>query len=130
VFQKVVLKTLRPEAKIAIGNDVGISGSTISAAGKITIGNNLLIGSGVMIIDSDMHPVSAKECHINDRTVARPVTIEDDVFIGARVIILKGAHIGRGATVGAGSVVSCNVAPFTVVGGNPVQVIGRKRCDR
>ena len=127
VFQHVVLKTLRPEAKIAIGENVGVSGAAISAAEKITIGNNVLIGSGALIIDSDLHPVSAAESNCEGSAVARPVIIEDDVFIGARAILLKGVHIGRGATVGAGSVVPHDVPPSVVVGGNPARVIGRKR---
>ena len=52
-----------------------------------------------------------------------PVDIEDDVWIGFNAIILKGVTIGRGAVVAAGSVVTKNVAPFTVVGGNPARLI-------
>ena len=53
--------------------------------------------------------------------VAAEVVIEDDVWIGTKSTILKGVHIGQGAVIAAGSVVTHNVAPFTVVGGNPAR---------
>lgn len=53
----------------------------------------------------------------------RPVLIEDDVWIGARVIILPGVKVGKGSVIGAGSVVTKDVMPYTVVGGNPARVL-------
>jgi len=54
---------------------------------------------------------------------SRPIKIEDDVWIGMNVLVLKGVTIGRGAIVAAGSVVTKNVEPWTVVGGNPAKLI-------
>ena len=56
-----------------------------------------------------------------------PIIIEDDVWIGARVIILPGRRIGRGSIVGAGSVITKDVEPFSIVGGNPAQVVGWRK---
>jgi galactoside O-acetyltransferase len=55
--------------------------------------------------------------------IIKPVTISDRVWIGFNVIILKGVTIGEGAIVGAGSVVTKDVSPYTIVAGNPAQVI-------
>ena len=56
----------------------------------------------------------------------KPVTIGDDVWIGGRVIILPGVNIGEGAIIGAGSVVTKNVEPYTVVAGNPAKVLKKR----
>lgn len=124
VFQRVTLKTLRPEARIIIGDYVGISGATVSAASRITIGNHVLIGTGVIITDSDAHPIHPADRSCPGATKVQEVNIENDTFIGARSLILKGVTIGRGSVVGAGSVVTRNVVPFSVVVGNPAKVVG------
>lgn len=56
-------------------------------------------------------------------TEVRPVVIEDDVWIGARVTLLPGVHIGRGSVIGAGSVVTKDVPAYSIVGGNPARVL-------
>jgi maltose O-acetyltransferase len=56
-------------------------------------------------------------------TATRPVVIEDDVWIGTRVIILPGVHVGTGSVIGAGSVVTHDVEPYSIVGGNPAKLI-------
>lgn len=123
VLQRVTIKALGPEGTVCIGNNVGVSGATISARSSITIGDNVLIGSGVLISDNDAHPLLASERNDFSRTQSAPVILEDDVFVGARAIILKGVKLGRGAVVGAGSVVSRDVPPNTVVAGNPAKVV-------
>ena len=125
MIQPVIIKTLSKKASIFIGDDVGISGCTISAAGSIYIGNEVLIGSGSLIVDNDAHAI-----HPNGRRYsalpkpAEPVVIEDNVFIGARVIILKGVIIGTGSVIGAGSVVTKDIPPYSIASGNPAKVIG------
>lgn len=123
VFQPVLLNISHPGSSILIGNNVGISGSTIKAASHVSIGNNVLIGSGCLISDSDSHPLILEDRYDHSKLISKPIIIEDDVFIGARAIILKGVTIGKGAVVGAGSVVSKDVPPFTVVAGNPAKVV-------
>jgi acetyltransferase-like isoleucine patch superfamily enzyme len=110
-------------AELIIGNNVGISGSTISASDSIRIGNNVLIGSGCVISDSDSHPVLPSERNDHTKTKTKPVVIEDDVFIGARSIILKGVTIGKGSVIGAGSVVTKSIPEYTIAGGNPAKII-------
>lgn len=123
VFQKVILKTNSSEASIIIGHHVGISGSSIAASEYIEIGNYVMIGSGCLITDSDSHPIDAEGRRVGGQTKTKPIVIEDDVFIGARSIILKGVRIGRGSVVGAGSVVTHDVPQNVVAAGNPCKFI-------
>jgi acetyltransferase-like isoleucine patch superfamily enzyme len=127
VFQKVIIKTCLPGSIIRIGNNVGISGVTISSNLSIQIGNNVLIGSGVLITDNDAHSVNPKFRNDSSKILMWPIVIEDDVFIGARAIILKGVTIGFGALVGAGSVVTRDVEAFSIVAGNPAKKVGDVR---
>ena len=115
-----------PKGTLHIGDNVGISGTTISCKEAVTIGNNVMIGSGCLIADNDAHPIDVEKRNAPNYysyVVSSPVVIDDDVFIGARSIILKGVHIGKGAVVGAGSVVTKDVPPHTIVAGNPAKVV-------
>lgn len=125
LIQPCVFNISSSGSRIIIGNNVGISGSTINATTTITIGDNVLIGSGCLITDTDSHPLHWKDRleERNELTRRSPITIEEDVFIGARCIILKGVTIGKGAVVGAGSVVSKDIPPFAIVCGNPAKVV-------
>lgn len=121
VFQRTLLRTTNPRAELVIGRNVGISGCSISASESITIGDHVLIGSGALITDSDAHPLDPIQRRIKGVAgKSAPIIIGNDVFIGARVIILKGVTIGAGAIIGAGSVVSKNVPPGAIAVGNPV----------
>ena len=130
VFQKVMLKTCAQDAQIVIGNNVGMSGAVISSMTSIKIGNNVLIGSGVLITDNDAHPINPIHRNNESKILTAPIEIKDDVFIGARSIILKGVTIGNGAVVGAGSVVAKDVPDFAIVAGNPAKVIGDSRNEK
>lgn len=127
VNQRVVIRTVADGAMIVIGDNVGVSGCTISAAKSIIIGSRVLIGSGALIMDNDAHSLRADERAVGVKGAAAPVVIEDDVFIGARAIVLKGVRIGKGAVIGAGAVVTKNVPEFTIVAGNPARKIGETR---
>ncbi|MEM9219323.1 MAG: acyltransferase [Cyanobacteria bacterium P01_F01_bin.150] len=127
VFQPVFIHTFATDSQILIGDDVGMSGATITALTQVKIGNRVLIGSGVLITDNDGHPVAPKD-RINSRDIkTEPILIEDDVFIGARSIILKGVTIGQGSVIGAGSVVTKNIPPYSIAVGNPCRVVGDSR---
>jgi len=120
------LFTVFPKATISIGDHVGISGSTLRCSERITIGNRTIIGSGCLLLDTDEHPLSAHERQVPDYynyTKSRPIIIGDDVFIGARCIVTKGVTIGNGSVIGAGSVVTHDVPPNTIVAGNPARII-------
>lgn len=123
IIQPNILNVRTSGAEIIIGENVGISGSTISAMKSIRIGNNVLIGSGCIICDNDAHPIIPTDRNNTKKIKAIPIVIEDDVFIGARCIVLKGVNIGRGSVVGAGSVVSKNIPSHELWAGNPAKFI-------
>jgi acetyltransferase-like isoleucine patch superfamily enzyme len=124
--------------KIQIGANsyIGID-TRIWSAESINIGERVFISFGVNIHDNDAHSLSAKIRHeqFKDLFIRKKVNtnvdvkknkidIEDDVWIGFNVSILKGVKIGKGAIVASSSVVTKNVEPFTIVGGNPAKLIG------
>ena len=124
IIQRVVIRTVAPGAKITIGDDVGVSGCTISASKSIFIGNRVLIGSGTAIVDQDAHQIDPDDRRNGTGEIKKaPVIIEDDVFIGARSIILKGVTVGHGSVIGAGSVVVRSIPPDSIAAGNPAKVV-------
>ena len=94
---------------------------TILDIRKVTIGDYTMIGPGTLIT-SVGHTLSPKgrRSHLS---FAKPVTIENDVWIGGNVVILPGITIGRGSVIGAGSVVTKDIPPFSVAVGSPARVI-------
>ena len=107
-------------AKIVIGDGAGISNSTLSCHESISIGENSLIGAECLIMDSDFHTLPLTE---TGQVHCAPVVIGNNVFVGARSIILKGVTIGDGAVIGAGSVVAKDVPAHTLAAGNPARVV-------
>ncbi len=123
IIQPNILNVRSQNASLIIGNNVGMSGSTICASKNVKIGNNVLIGSGCIISDTDAHPIHPFDRNNHLKTKTSPITIENNVFIGARCIILKGVRIGQGSVIGAGSIVTKDVPPMCVVAGNPARII-------
>lgn len=126
------------QSRITIGSNCLINTRTvIECFESVTIGDDALISFDVLIGDGRNHSTNWAE-RIDDLRLMRsgtsvnlehlqtaPVVVEDGVWIGARAIILPGVRIGRGSTVGAGSVVTKSVPPFSVAAGNPARVISR-----
>lgn len=117
---------VHPMCKIVIGNNVGISQSSLIAMSDIVIGDNVKIGGGTCIFTSDFHSLDPS-IRRGDNDILNckcaPVKIGDNVFIGARVIILKGVHIGNNSIIGAGSVVTRDIPENQIWGGNPAKFI-------
>ena len=122
--------------KITIGEWCYVGeGTRIWSQSSIAIGNYVLIAHLVDIHDTNSHPIDWKERRLDTeailsggyrtptQTVSAPVMIEDDVWIGFKATVMKGVRIGRGAIVSAGAVVTKDVEPWTVVGGNPARTI-------
>ncbi|MGV8048736.1 MAG: acyltransferase [Anaerolineaceae bacterium] len=103
-------------------------GLSISVAKEITIGSYCHLASNVTISDNDGHPLDPLERAAHspvDTQDIKPVHIEDYAWIGRGAIILKGVSVGKSAVVGANSLVSLDVEPFSVVAGNPARLIKR-----
>lgn len=113
-------------------------GSMIWSSSKagVTIGDRVLVSSGVVIHDTNGHPIDAAARFEQTKAIfssghpskisdilAEPISLGNDVWIGAGAIILKGVTIGDGAIVGAGSVVTKDVPPYCVVAGTPARVV-------
>jgi maltose O-acetyltransferase len=94
---------------------------TILDGNEVRIGNHVMIGPAVQIYTA-AHDLRA-ERRIRGLEVARPITIEDNAWIGGAAILLPGVTVGRNAVVGAGAVVTRDVPADTVVAGNPARVI-------
>ncbi|WP_229213983.1 acyltransferase [Dyadobacter psychrotolerans] len=114
-------------ATLLIGNHVGISQAAIVCHQSITIGDNVKIGGGVCIYDTDFHsldPMVRQNPSIDMQLKAKAsIFIEDNVFIGAHSTILKGVHIGKNAVIGACSVVTKNIPDNQIWAGNPAKFI-------
>ncbi|MCC8138946.1 MAG: acyltransferase [Lachnospiraceae bacterium] len=119
-----ILRT-HQNGSIAIGDYTGISNSCIVSYDSVTIGSHVLIGGSCKIYDTDFHSLKAeiRRDSPQEDIKSKPVVIEDDVFVGAHTIILKGVTIGKGSIVGAGSVVTRSIPPGEVWGGNPAKFI-------
>lgn len=113
--------------KLIIGDNVTIGHRNVISVGKlISIGNNVLIAPEVRMRDNDGHPLDPKKRSANipiEPQNIKPITIEDDVWIGVFSLITKGVTIGKGAVIGAGSVVTRDIPPYCVAAGNPARVI-------
>ena len=116
-----------PNARLPIGDNVGMSQVTITCKQSIKIGNHVKIGAGTMIFDTNFHNVNwlMRRNHQQDLATAinECVIIGDDVFIGARSIICKGVNIGERTIIAAGSVVVKDIPSDCIAGGNPCRVI-------
>lgn len=119
------------DAKLVIGDNVGISSSCIWCANSITIGNNTNIGANSIILDTDCHSIDWLVRRMerdmsygeHNRAKTAPIYIGDDVMIGCNVIVLKGVTIGSRSVIAACSVVVNDVPEDSVVGGNPAVLI-------
>jgi acetyltransferase-like isoleucine patch superfamily enzyme len=127
-----------PLGSLVIGDDCYVGEQTrIWARASISIGNRVLIAHLTTILDNTTHPLDAEARHRQYRAILtsghppdaelspKPIRIEDDAWISSHVVVLRGVTIGRAAVVAAGSVVTRDVEPFTVVAGNPARVIRR-----
>lgn len=124
LYQRTII-VAKKKAEIDIGNNVGISGTTLYAWEKIKIGDKTIIGANTKIMDNDFHPIKPEDRLINDNSkiVPKPVSIGKNVFIGCNCLILKGTVIGDNCTVGAGSVVSGVFEENCIIAGNPAKII-------
>ncbi len=136
------LLTFAHGGEIRIGEYCYIGeGTRIWSARRIRLGNRVLIAHNVTVMDSLTHPIGARARHEHFRDIItsghprnldlgeQEVEIGDDVWIGCTAVILRGVSLGQGSIIGAGSVVTERVPPWTIVGGNPARVIRELNAD-
>lgn len=117
INHQCIVSTMLPQAKISIGKGCGFSGTTITAFESIKIGNNVRCGANTLISDSDWHEEDARSGG------AKPVVIEDNVWLGYGVVVWKGVTIGKNSVIGVNSVVTRDIPANVVAAGNPCRVI-------
>ena len=129
ILPNCVLEVCRPEGSIEIGSRVSIGEYThITAARRIVIGNGVLTGRFVLITDNS-HGSGKTRAELEIPPLARDVTskgevvIGNNVWIGDKVSILPGVHIGDGCVIGADSVVTKDIPAYCVAAGNPCGII-------
>jgi acetyltransferase-like isoleucine patch superfamily enzyme len=117
-FESGVRLEIYPGATLQIGKGTYLNRNVHIVVGEaVTIGRGVKVGWDVVIMDTDLHGHSGQEA------VAKPVHIEDDVWIGCRALILKGVRVGRGAVVAAGAIVTKDVPPFAIVASPRAEIV-------
>jgi acetyltransferase-like isoleucine patch superfamily enzyme len=127
VNHPVIIRTLTSNAKIVIGNDVGMSGGVLCSAESVVIGNRVLIGANVSIFDTDFHSVNTiNRRYVNDHRLikSKNVFVGDDVFLGTGAIVGKGAFVGDGSVIGASSFVTGKIGKNEIWAGIPIKKVG------
>ena len=115
-----------PDAVLSFKGKCYMSNTVIVATKRIIIGNNVMIGAGTTIVDSDFHSFDFNEWGTwrDQANMKREeVVIGDNVFIGTESLILKGVHVGDGCIIGARTVVTKDLPSYSVAVGNPCRVI-------
>lgn len=116
---------VREGATLIIGNNVGMNGVLTFCSNSIRIGDNVKIGGGTRIYDSDHHSLDylLRRTTSTDIGKTAPIVIEEDVFIGTGCYIGKGVTIGARSIIAAGSVVVKSIPADCIAGGNPCKII-------
>lgn len=120
-------KGARFGSELSLGDNSGI-GINAQIAPYVTIGNDVMMGPDCMMYTTN-HGMERTDIPMwkQKSSAPSPIVIEDDVWIGSRVIILSGVRVGKGSVIGAGSVVTKDVAPYSIVGGNPAKLIRMRK---
>jgi len=113
-----------PGKGLVCGDDVDFAlGVIVTTNGGVTIGDRVLLGYRAQILSANHKIPKGKGKIFGSGHDQAPVTIGDDVWIGANCIVLPGVNVGEGAIVAAGSVVTKDVVEFSIVGGIPAKII-------
>ena len=125
---------VEPTGQLLVGRDCLLVGPVFMCAGRITVGDRVMLSYNVTLADSDFHPIDPEERRHDAVATSpignkdkrpfistQPVEIADDVWIGIGAIILKGVTIGKGARIGAGAVVTRDIPEGAHICGNPAR---------
>lgn len=127
---KTIIRTLAENAKISIGNGVGMSGATICAMEKISIGDTVSLGANTTIIDNDFHPTNPwmnKKFWDNIELInKKEVIIKNNVMTGMNVVILKGVTVNEGSYIGACSTIYKEIPKNSVAVNPEIRIINNR----
>jgi acetyltransferase-like isoleucine patch superfamily enzyme len=121
--RRCTVSTLSRSALIEIGEGCGFSSTAISAAQCVRLGKRVMCGANVAIMDTDWHSLDAEQRQAGTAGLSTPVLIEDDVWLGMNVTVLKGVTIGARTVVAAGSVVTRSLPADVIAAGQPARVV-------
>ena len=105
-----------------LGNNVNFNGLSIEGRGKVTIGDNFHSGTGCLLITQTHDYDNGDAVPYGSKYISKGIAIEDNVWLGSRVIVLDGVAIGEGAIIQAGSCVVSDVPKHAIAGGHPAKV--------
>ena len=112
-----------------LGKNCSFNGMVIRGSGKVTIGDNFHSGVEILFITSFHNYNNGTAIPYDSTIINKDITIEDNVWVGSRVIITGGVTIGEGAIIQAGSVVTQDIPKFAIAGGHPAQVFKYRNID-
>ena len=117
---------LGPHGEVEIGNYCTLVGAIISTNKRVVIGDYCFIAHEVVLADEFCAKPPGADLEMDPAPETNPpaIILGDNVWVGARAMLLQGARIGEGAIVGAAAVVDFEVPPFAIVAGNPARVVG------
>jgi len=108
--------------ELELGDGTFLGRASLYCTGGVKIGKNVNVSDGAVIITAK-HDVNSPQFEAR----YEPITIEDWAWVATNAIVLAGVTVGEGAVVAAGAVVTKDVAPYSIVGGNPAKVIGERK---
>jgi acetyltransferase-like isoleucine patch superfamily enzyme len=121
--ERNVLITYDRDVTIRVGSNVRLNGVGLMAKRGITIGDNCILGS-TLLVDTDFHSVRRdRAANPHAPVLSAPIVVEDNVWLAGQTVVLKGVTIGANSVVGFRAVVTRDVPPDVIVAGNPARVV-------
>lgn len=108
--------------KVTVGSNGNFNGMTVQGSAEVTIGDNFHSGPECLLITSFHNYDSGNAIPYDSTNINKPICIEDNVWLGSRVVVLGGVTIGEGAIIQAGAVVVKSIPRCSIAGGNPAKV--------
>ena len=121
---------LGPDGEVEIGSYCTLVGAIISSNSRISIGDYAMLAHEVVLADLPVMTPPSGQFDLLPHEPPASIVLGNNAWIGARAILLRGAHIGEGAIVGAGAVVASAIPPYTLAAGNPARVVRALRRSR
>lgn len=112
-----------------LGDNVNFNGLVISGSGRVDIGNNFHSGPDCLFICQNHNFDKGESIPYDSTYILKDIVIEDNVWLGSRVIVLGGVTIGEGAIIQAGSTVVSDIPKYAIAGGHPAKVFSQRNVE-